>query len=73
VNNFHTLLTPKEAFEKDVIKGTTLPEYEVLSRMKGMCIVCRKDEIWKLANTEMCFSCTTGESDASEDYELKEG
>lgn len=26
--------------------------------------------VWKFAGLDMCFSCTTGEADASGDYEL---
>jgi hypothetical protein len=28
-------------------------------------------EVWRLAGCGLCFTCTTGESDSSEDYELK--
>ena len=28
--------------------------------------------IWKYGQSDMCFTCTTGEADASEDYELLE-
>jgi len=27
--------------------------------------------VWRLAGCGLCFTCTTGESDSSEDYELK--
>jgi hypothetical protein len=27
--------------------------------------------VWRLAGCGMCFTCTTGESDSSEDYELQ--
>jgi len=37
------------------------------------CIVCNQP-IWAIGSaitgTDMCFSCTTGESDSSEDYEI---
>lgn len=35
----------------------------------GKCEVCGADE-WLLAGVGLCFTCTTGESDASDDYEL---
>ena len=72
MNNFTHYLTPEEAFRKDVVKGTALKEYQRLSNVKGKCFICEVEDIWKLADTDMCFSCTTGEADASGDYELKE-
>lgn len=37
------------------------------------CIVCSQP-IWAIGSaitgTDMCFSCTTGESDSSDDYEI---
>ncbi len=34
------------------------------------CEVCETLNAWKFAGTGMCFPCTTGESDASDDFEL---
>lgn len=50
----------------------TLEELHKLARIRGMCEVCGELPIWRLVNTGMCFPCTTGESDASDDYELIE-
>lgn len=41
------------------------------SRAKENCMVCDQPA-WKLAGSGLCFPCTTGESDASQDYELIE-
>lgn len=41
------------------------------SRIKGKCQVCGMP-VWRLANVGLCFPCTTGESDASGDFELIE-
>ena len=48
----------------------TLNELHDMARNRGMCEVCGSLPIWRLADTGMCFPCTTGESDASDDYEL---
>ena len=48
----------------------SLDELHRLARSRGMCEVCGSLPIWRLAGTGMCFVCTTGESDASDDYEL---
>ena len=49
----------------------TLKELKENARAKGKCEVCGQP-IWRLVNNGMCFVCTTGESDASDDYELIE-
>lgn len=43
--------------------------YKKLSEKEGTCENC-SNPVWKLADTGLCFSCTTGETNASEDYEL---
>lgn len=48
----------------------SLEELHDYAKVKGMCEVCGSLPIWRLGNTGMCFPCTTGESDASDDYEL---
>jgi len=48
----------------------TREELHRMARTTGKCEVCGSLPIWRLAQTGMCFPCTTGESDASEDYEL---
>lgn len=68
--SFYKYVTPKEYFA--LCKSShTLKELEKMSRKDGTCIVCENDR-WKLADTDLCFQCTTGEHDESEDYELKE-
>lgn len=47
----------------------TLEELKENARATGQCEVCGQP-IWRLLNNGMCFSCTTGKADASDDYEL---
>jgi hypothetical protein len=56
-----------EAKDKD---NTTLAEWKRRASIRGKCIVCKEEDKWRYADTDMCFSCTTGEADASGDYEL---
>lgn len=56
--------------EKDNLQHEPLEKLKVMANNNGMCGVCRFEPVWKLANTGMCFSCTTGEADNSNDYEL---
>lgn len=35
------------------------------------CMVCDQP-VWAFGGCDMCFSCTTGEADASDDYEFEE-
>jgi hypothetical protein len=71
--DFAEYITPEKAFEQDKELNNspahTLKEYERAARSRRRCIVCGAP-VWRLVMTDMCFSCTTGESDASEDYEL---
>lgn len=66
-----TYITPEKAAELGVINEITdVNYYRELAQKEGACEVCG-NPIWKIADTGMCFSCTTGETDASDDYELK--
>lgn len=72
MNNF-TFITPEKYLE---IAGgdsrkLSLEELKEIANYNAIpCIVCESEDQWKLAQTGMCFSCTTGEADASNDYEL---
>lgn len=67
MNNFN-LITPEEYYKLD--QQIPLEELKKMAKRKSKpCINCGEPE-WKLGQCELCFSCTTGESDASEDYEL---
>ena len=48
----------------------SLEELRNNARQGGMCFVCESAPVWRLAGTGMCFTCTTGEADDSDDYEL---
>lgn len=69
MNNFGGYITVDEAIKL----GDTQSREELIeqSKSKGTCMNCDED-IWKYAGTGLCFSCTTGEADASDDYELVE-
>lgn len=71
MNNFEHYITAKQA--KDQGDSRSLKTLESLANKKaGTCLNCDELE-WKLGGTGLCFSCTTGEADASDDYELVEG
>lgn len=61
-------ITPEKAVEKGIF--STLEEAKTAQRDRRRCMCGRP--VWRLAQTGLCFSCTTGESDSSDDYELKE-
>jgi hypothetical protein len=67
VNNFEHFITPEQALEKGDTRS--LDELKELAKSSGTCCNC-DEEIWRYAGVGMCFSCTTGESDASDDFEL---
>ena len=71
--DFAELITPEKAYEFDRSLNTppvfSLKEYKHAAHSHQKCCVCGAP-VWKFAMQGMCFPCTTGESDASEDYEL---
>jgi len=65
-------ITPEQAFDRGARSDISdLDGYIKLAKSGGECELC-DNEKWKLANTGLCFSCTTGTTDASTDYELVE-
>lgn len=70
MNNF-IYITPEEIKKKHPDFKETL---EKLREIASLPIVdCENDcgeKAWKLARVGLCFTCTTGEADASGDYEL---
>lgn len=57
--------------DHDYSRFDSLKEVERAAELENeLCENCGEFDIWKLAGTGMCFVCTTGETDASEDYEL---
>ena len=48
---------------------------QVAHQRDRLCSVCGQFNVWKLVmdkmpKNDMCFTCITGETDASEDYEI---
>ena len=63
-------ITPKQAADLGVSDGNKDAKYYTkLAKKVGKCDNCSNPR-WKLIDNDLCFSCTTGETDASEDYEL---
>ncbi len=63
-------ITPQQA--KKLGDTRTLSELIEASNLDEECDVCGRP-IWKYghgADTGLCFTCTTGEADDSDDYEL---
>jgi hypothetical protein len=54
---------------KDGSRHSTREELEKMARNDSTCENCDLP-VWRFGETGMCFTCTTGESDASDDYEL---
>lgn len=74
MNNFGFYLTPEEAFKKHKELNDppihSLKDFETFAENYTMCEICGSEHVWKMVDTGMCFTCTTGEADASEDSEL---
>lgn len=67
MSNFAGYITAAQA--KAYGDTRSLVELEALSKNAAKCSVCGAIA-WRLGGSGMCFSCTTGEADASGDYEL---
>jgi len=69
---FDNYITAEQAYEmnKELNPESTLEDWKKRAKMTEVCTVCGMEEVWRYGGTDMCFHCTTGESDTSEDYEL---
>jgi hypothetical protein len=72
MNNFAEWLTPKQAFDKhNHIPPISLAEFEAMAKNNGPCMNCG-EHVWRYGDCGLCFTCTTGEADASDDFEVGE-
>lgn len=73
MNNFGAYITPEEAKRLDDEtpggRRKSLRYYKKWSKNNSWC-QCGQERVWKWGGTGLCFSCTTGEADASDDYEI---
>ena len=67
MNNYARYITPEQAQANG--DSRTLKELRRLARSNEKCEVCG-EPAWRYGGCGLCFSCTTGEADASDDYEL---
>lgn len=67
MNNYGGFITPEQAKERG--DSRSINELRQLAQSDATCAVC-DEKAWKHGGTGLCFSCTTGESDASDDLEL---
>lgn len=69
MNNF-IFITPSEFIRRHPDCAQEIEKLNALANQKDSeCENCN-ELAWRYGETGLCFSCTTGESDASEDYEL---
>jgi hypothetical protein len=64
--DFAEYITPEQAIEKG--DERSLGELRAVAKSNRKCH-CGQP-VWRYGGCGMCFPCTTGESDPSEDYEL---
>jgi len=74
MNNFGEYITPEEAYKRqhDTPIKKPLRYFHKIAKTDKLCESCGADKVWKLMDVGLCFSCATGEADASDDYELTE-
>ena len=66
MNNFGTYMTPEKMKQQG--DSRTIEELRKLARTSGKCHC--GENIWRAGGCGLCFSCTTGDSDASGDSEF---
>ena len=67
--DFAEFITPEKAYEFEHTRS--LGELKKLAADNGTCENC-DNHVWRYGGCGLCFPCTTGESDASDDYEIGE-
>jgi hypothetical protein len=67
--HFAQLITPRRALALG--DSRSLAELMALSRTTTVCSRCCIEPAWRLHGSGLCFLCTTGKTDTSEDYELR--
>lgn len=60
-------ITPERAVELEIFP--TVEQARRAARNKSRCMVCGAPA-WRIVETGLCFVCTTGTHDHSDDYEL---
>lgn len=70
MDNYGGYITPEKAKAFGDVRS--LKELRNRARIRGKCSVCHQFPIWRYGVSDLCFSCTTGEHDASNDFELTE-
>ena len=65
---FGLMLTPEEAVERGDTRD--LKHLKHRAKINGRCCNC-ENPIWRYGVDDLCLPCTTGETDASEDCELR--
>lgn len=67
--DFVWVTTAEEAIKLGLVDDEK--EFNEIANMEGECQNCGQ-HVWRYGGVLLCFPCTTGESDASNDYELGE-
>jgi hypothetical protein len=65
---FGEVITPERAHELNPQFSVT--EYVLRAMRSRTCEGCGHHPEWRYVGLGLCFSCVTGETDASDDYEL---
>lgn len=68
MSQFAEYITPEKAYEIRLDDHASLADYRKMAADTSRC-QCG-EPVWRFGGQGLCFSCTTGEADASEDYEL---
>lgn len=71
MREYKKFLTVDEALSLRIRTDVGREQLEQLAKDERPCMSCGL-HVWRFAGCELCFTCTTGESDPSDDYEIGE-
>lgn len=69
MNNFHGLITPERALRAGDSRSLAVLR-QVARKPEAICLGCATQNAWRYPGIGLCFTCTTDEVDASNDFEI---
>lgn len=70
MNNF-TYITVEKFIKQHPDEKKNYKRLKEIAAQPDVLCQCEQQNVWKYGESGLCFSCTTGEADASDDYELE--
>lgn len=69
MNNFN-FITVEDFIKAHPDEAKNRDHLNQISKQRNSRCQCGQENVWRYGEADLCFTCTTGEADASDDYEL---